>query len=719
MMITVSAELAEKERLKAETARARRDRYEAKVRGTDKDIVIRRAKYEANSGRSNHHAPGELRYAEYPFRMWDGEAPVDTGYSLFGSSDGHEICKPHLTTEECFDLLLQAKADDPQKIDFWFGGRYDWDEITRQSIPLQKLARLKTHGTLWWKGYRLTEIEGKVYTIQKGGINVRIFEVSGWFHSAYSRALRAYGIGCENCLHGSSDCSAATCECRCQLCRIELGKSKRGDSDEFRWADIADIARYMRDELALGPALMDCIRQIVLAAGFNPRSWYGPSALARELLTKNKISKAMALCPPAVNDAACFGFAGGRFEIFRGGCILVPQTEADENSAYMNAALDLPNLARGSWRQGREYEPGKFAIYHIRYSDRAYNISKPQPLFRRLPNGTVCWPRSVEGWYWSPEAELVKDDPGAVLLEAWIFDEEDICDRPFSFVRHIYAKRLDLQNLPDSDAAKQAEMALKWALAAIYGQLCRIVGWNKKDRLPPSTHQLEWAGYITSRCRADMYRLALQAGNRLISIDTDSVTAIGDLEVDEGRQLGQWKLKHSDQGIYFQNGVYFTQTAGKWSKGKTRGMERRRGAAPVTPELLQEAIETGKAVRLTPKRKYITTRMALNGQLEHHGEWRQHPGNVLEFGGGGKRYHNQKFCRRYCQGDVHVFLPSFYAGRGSDIFDTWSVPHALPWKSNADAQVDTALLADLLWVDTEQIDSDDYWIAELVRKETA
>lgn len=720
-MFPIPAAFAEREERKAERARARRERYEARVRGTAKDIAIRRAKHEANTGRIGHHAPDELKYCDYPFVMWDGEAPKDTGYSLFGSSLGHEICKPHLTTEECFDLLLEAKADNPQSIFFWFGGRYDWDEITRQSIPLQKLSRLKNSGSLWWHGYRLTEVEGKIYTISKGGVNVRIFETTGWFHCPYAKALRNYGVGCELCAHGRDLCPLETCCCDCQVCRIELGK---GNRSEFEWSEIGDITKYMRLELALGPYLMDRIRGICLAADFNPRSWYGPSALAKQLITRNKIKNAMAECPEAVNLAAQFAFAGGRFEPFRGGIIDEPIIERDKNSAYMHAALELPNLARGTWRKGRDFEPGKFAVYHIKYhAGEEFEVSKPQPLFRRMENGTVCWPRSVEGWYWTPEAELVAGNVSAVFVEAWIFDEENNCDRPFAFVRKLYGKRLALQSLPDSDPTKEAEMAFKWALASVYGQLCRIVGWNKSTNRPPSTHQLEWAGYITSHCRADMYRLAIAVGGDLVSIDTDSVTSIYRNEaspVQEGRQLGEWKTTKAESGIFFQSGVYFLRQDGEWKKGKTRGMERRRGVPAVSPDILAEAIRGNNSVKLTPRRRYITTRMALNGQYPNHGMWREHPGNVLVFGGGGKRYHNSSMCRRYCVGSVHVFLPALSIPRDGRIRNTWSVPHYLPWKvSNETERLDVKLLQDILWVDSDNIDSDDQWIAEIIKRANA
>ena len=691
-LISIDSDEAEKARLQWEKARARRERYEAKT------------------ARRNHHGsnnvanPNRPKYRDYQFVMWDGECPTDTGYSLFGSSLGHEICEPHLTTEQCFDLLLEAKRENPYTIFFWFGGRYDWDEITRQSIPLQKLARLKNEGTLWWHGYRLEEIEGKVYKIKKDGVQVVIFEVTGWFHCAYASALRQYRIGNENCHHVASLCPLETCRCRCTLCRIELGK---GNRSIFQWAEIEDIRRYMRDELALGPALMDAIRRICLDAGFNPHSWYGPSALARELLTKNKIRNSMALCPPAVNKAFCYGFAGGRFEPFRGGIIDVPVTEADENSAYMFAALDLPNLARGHWRKGCGFEPGKFAIYHVRY-EAPFEPMRPQPLFCRYDNGNVAWPNRVEGWYCSPEAELVHDSPYATFLESYVFDEDDECDRPFSFVREMYRRRLLLQ-----ETGSQAEKAFKWGLAAIYGQLCRLVGWDKKNGLPPSTHQLEWAAYITSKCRADMYRVALAAGDKLISIDTDSVTAMCDIDVPTGKNLGQWKLEKSDGGVFYQSGVYFTRVDGKWKKAKTRGMESRRGTFPVTPELLSAAIKTNSNVKLHPKRRYITTRMALNGQTKHHGTWREHPANVLQFGGGGKR--NHQGCRS-CHGNVHNFGPSIDSALP---ITRMSRPHKLPWQAGYTApEIDVKLLADILWVDPETIDSDDVWLAELVAKET-
>lgn len=705
MIISIPSDVADRERVKVENARIRRARYEAK---------IGRIRHDLNESREGGHRR-DFHYRDYPFIGWDGEAPTDTGYSLFGSSEGHEICKPTLSTEDCFDLLLEAKREHQHSIFIWFGGRYDFDEITRASIPLYKLARLKRAGSLWWHGYRITEAEGKVYSVSRAGTTATIYEISGWFHSSYMAALREYGIGCELCEHGRSSCDdvleGSPCSCACRLCRIQSGKNKRG-GEEFLWSDIDEIRSYMQDELAFMPLLMDTIRAIVLAAGFDPRGWYGPSALARLLLNRNHVFDSMGDIPPEVNLAAQFAFAGGRFEPFRGG--VLPRTYTrDKNSAYMHAALHLPNLARGKWRAGCAFEGGKFAVYHIRYRDRQpFSPTHPYPLFRRLPNGNVVWPRRVDGWYWSPEAELVANDPGAEFVESWVFDEDDKNDRPFRFVSELYAERLRLRELPDDDPAKAADWAIKTALAAIYGQLARTVGWDRKRRLPPKTHQLEWAGYILSHCRAEMWRVAVTCGENLVSIDTDSVTSLAPIDVPLGDKLGEWKAEDSDRMVFFQSGVYFSYANGEWSKGKTRGMERRRGAPEVTADLLMQAIQLKCKVKLTPRRRYVTTRMALNGQFSHHGQWREQKGNTLQFGGGGKRYHNDVLCAERCHGDIHIFSPKPTVGKISP-FDCKSYPHLLPWKDGERAEKDTAFL-DLLWVDTDRIDSDDRWLAELV-----
>jgi len=669
-----------------ERERERRERYESRVK---------RGRHDANDSRSRGHER-DVHYRDYRFIAWDGEAPKDTGYSLFGSSDGHELCHPHLGTIECLDLLLEAAAEDKHAIHVWFGGRYDWDEILRQEVPLRYLSRLKREGVVRWRGYRLQEIPGKVYRVSKDGTSIALFEIHSWFHKRYVEALRDYQVGTPD--------------------ELEMMDSEKNRRAEFLWSEIAEIREYMQLELRLMPLLMEKIRDICLSAGFNPRSWYGPSALAKELLTRHKVKEHMAECPAEVTMAAQYAFAGGRFEPFRGGIVETVVSTRDRNSAYVYGALDLPSLANGTWRKGRQYEPGKFGVYRIHYHDRSpFDPLRPYPLFRRLPNGTVCWPRRVESWYWSPEAELVANDGSAQFLESWIFDEDDPSVRPFAFVEEEYRKRLLLKRLPDTNPSRHAQMALKWALAAIYGQTARRVGWDKRNMRPPGTHQLEWAGYITSHCRAWAYREAMAAikdGHKLISIDTDSITVIGELAAspEEGQLLGQVKTDVADGGLFYQSGIYFLKENGEWTSGKSRGVERRRKTPELTPELLMKAIEENRPVQMTNRRRYVTVRMALNGNVETAGQWRESDNpNILHFGGGGKRYHNPLTCKAYCDGSLHGFIPKLYS---NNPFDVLSNPHPLPWKGQRKV-FDEHDYHDTIWIETRDLEPEEEWIADL------
>jgi hypothetical protein len=693
----VNAQEAERARLATEKARARRARYEANHPERQK-----------HHGTNPDHNPRRPRYDEYDFRMWDGEAPTDTGYSLFGSSEGHEICHPHLSTEECFDLLLQAKAEEPNRIDIIFGGRYDFDEICRQSIPLTRLSQLKERGHCTWHGYTLKQAEGKFFELKKGGVCIKVYEIFGWFHKAYIKALDDYGIG--------------TAE---EREKIRLEKANRST---FLWRDIENIRTYYRIELKLGPPLMERIREICLQAGFNPRDWYGPSALALEALRKNKITSYMGDIPSVVKRASQYAYAGGRFEPIRGG-ILHGIYSVDKNSAYMAAALELPDLSSGEWRRGREFEPGKFAVYHIRYNtpidpmrpDRIY------PLFCRHDNGTVEWPHAVEGWYWAPEAELVKDDSDATFIEAYVFDSTSTA-RPFAFVLDWFSKRLLLESLPESNPSRKAGKAFKWALASVYGQLARAVGWDRKRGLPPKYHQLEWAGYITSRCRADMHKVASNCGDKLIGIDTDSVTAMCPITVDEGTALGQWKTTIADYGVFFQSGVFALSKDGEWMERKARGIEEdvRTRRLPVSPEMMISAIYDGTVIELPNRKRYVSIRMALNHRLQDMGKWMEQSGR-LKFGGEGKRVHRENTCYKAARDGKRVPVcrsaeEHTFVHRPAMTFSDFkfgkipkSQPHLLPWVDDVSHLPDKNLIADLLWIDPDSVDEEDVeWLTQLI-----
>lgn len=654
----------------------------AEARQRERD---RLRKAEAMRPQRNHHG-GKVANRDRPFVAWDGEGPRDAGYALFGSSEGDEICHPYLHTEECLNLILDRERECPDAIHIWFGSNYDVSMILRD-CSWSHLAALKYWTKTVWHGYAIEHIPHKWLSISKDGIRAKLYDIASFFGGSYVKALQDMRIGSDS-----------------EIAHLTSEKARRA---EFLYAEIAEIREYWRLELRLMPALADKLRDTFCDAGFDVTSWHGPGALATMAMRRHHVRDAMCHTPVSVRAAARYAFAGGRFELLRGGWIRRPVRNADIHSAYPGFARDLPDLTKGKWRAGQYYEPGKFAVYRIRYK-AVPALMRPYPLFRRLRNGEVIWSHECEGWYWGPEAELVADDPDAEFLEAHVFDEDNSANRPFAWLAEYYTRRQYLKSI-----GSPLELTFKLIINSVYGQLAQRTGWNKGKRTAPRSHQLEWAGYITSACRAAVYKAAISCGATLISIDTDGVYAYGDdnfSDLDRGDGLGQWEVTDYSEGIFWQSGIYALRRGDAWEKAKTRGIPK----GKYTADELIAAVESGEALHLR-KKNFIGYGLALNGQYDKLNTWEEVPHEVI-FGGQGKRYHNTAlWCgKRGCQPDseghvVHEFIPRPVRWSPADTIK--SEPHYLPWLANNPLVEGRKHMVDDMQVyEINSLDEDEEWV---------
>lgn len=600
---------------------------------------------------------GRNHNKEKRFVGWDGEGPRDAGYALFGNSDGDEICHPFLSTRECLDLIIEHKMANPDTINVWFGGDYDTSMILKD-LPRRNISALHSYSKTVWEDYELEHVPHKWFKVKHGEIAVTIFDIHSFFDSSYYYALESWEIGTDEE-------------------REAIAKGKAGRAD-FLWSDIDNIRDYFRLELRLMPPLCERLRSVFADAGYVPRSWHGPGALARMALRRHKVYDAMAATPEPVSIAARSAFAGGRFELVLAGHFEGRIYNYDIHSAYPYFATFLPNLRRGVWRWSDRYESNKFAVWRILYEDREPNAFRLYPLFRRLPNAGVAWPYRTNGWFWGPEAELVRDNQNARIIGGWVFDEEDPTDRPFSWLTEYYLRRQRLKN-----NGQAAEYTFKLIINSVYGQLAQRVGWNRKNGSAPRTHQLEWAGFITSSCRAAIYRAGIEAGDKLISLDTDGLYTLAPLEnLDIGPALGQWECEEFDDGIFWQSGVYFLKKSEEWKKAKTRGIPK----GTYTAEDLLERIKTLESFSIY-KNVFVGYALADNGQWEKRNTW-EHKEHEFVFGGSGKRSHigRKGRCNSRCHGDIHALgsIQILYGPNGS----AESEPHYLPWLDNSQEMAD-------------------------------
>jgi hypothetical protein len=632
--------------------------------------------------------------ADRNFIVWDGEGPKDTSYSLLGNSEGEELCYPTLTSLDCLNFIIESGRNHPYAIHVGFGFNYDVSNILRD-LPWRHLAQLRKTTRTRWQGFAIQHVPRKWFRVQRDGVAVTIFDVISYFASSLVGALEKWEIGpfaptnaiAISIANQPVFASVPSVDALSLMPESEIVRIFKGLRSEFLWKDIESIRRYMRLELKYTKILMETLRRTFVDAGYLPTSWHGPAGLSRIAMRKHRVFDAMAESPYDVKLAARYAFFGGRFEQFFSGHAGRRLYVADLNSAYPYFCAQLPNLARGTWRRGRAYEYNKFAVYHIRYNAKPDRY-RCYPLPKRDNHNNVLFPHRVEGWYWGPEAELVAENPDAEFLESWVFDESDPADRPFAWIVEYFRRRQVLKRL-----GNPAEFTFKLIINAVYGCLAQRTGWDQKHNSAPRSHQLEWAGYITSACRAAVYRVARTLGDDLVSIDTDGITSLRPFDLVNSKELGGWELSEYQDGLFWQSGIYalWKGIPFKW-QAKMRGIER--GTDLV--DTLFECYREGKALKLN-RNVFINYGLALQGQREALNTWRTEQVE-FKFGGTGKRIHqlapqksppkSGRTCAAACSGDHHRLALPPVAPFG----DCMSSPHALPWlgdwqKLNANKQV--------------------------------
>jgi hypothetical protein len=642
------------------------------------------------------------------FIAWDGEGShVEDGepqpYMLFGNSDGQYVKGRQLQTAQCLNLILRSPKD---AIHFGFAFGYDVNQILTD-LDYRALWVLKEKNNVVWNGYHLQYIPGKWFQVRRvlkdERITRKIYDVFHFFNRALVDVLDEYKMGTEE--------------------ERKFLREQKENRPDFTYEEIQEVIRYWKLEGRLMVELMTQFREWVNDAGFRPTSWHGPGAVARSMLKQRKVKLAKLdtreLCPE-VWMAARYGFSGGRFQQWLAGFYDGEVYNYDIHSAYPYAIQFLPNLATGKFSHNSRVDRSKisrdrFCIYHIKYDaykyegkDRSYfDKCRPRPLFRRLKDDAIFWPETVEGWYWSPEAELVKDDPAAEFIEAWEFKDDGT--RPLAFIADVYKQRELAKSL-----GRAIEYGFKLAMNSAYGQFAQRAGWeNQKPPGPPPFHQLEWAGYVTSMCKAMVHKVACYAYDMggLITIDTDgiySTVQIPDhiLPNGIGDELGQWEEAKYQGMLIWQNGFYWLKKNGEWSKARSRGAPRGKVDIDAAWDALAALnLQNHKSPISYKKMQYIGFRQAMKQPGLKWRSWTPVPTEVA-FGGKGKMYHCPSQCKA-CKPNLpfkwshsmHNLHPKTAAlGEYTGQYQKdWSYMHNLPWldadENAVDIEEDEELMA--------------------------
>jgi hypothetical protein len=610
----------------AMTGAERQRRY----RQSGKEALVR-TKYRRTNGKWTTDA----KYLSRPFIAWDGEGVTGEDgiqrYVLLANSLGEVHTDPEgIRSKDILEWVSNVKVTHPDAINIGFGFGYDincwFADFSRTMI--EGVAK---HASYNARGYKLRWRHGKSLWIgpiksdneSRGAI---VYDILPFFQCSFVTACDKY-LG--NDWEGRD--------------LIIADKQRRSG---FTPEDLPQIIEYNRLELVNLVRLANELRTRLNKVKLRPARWDGPGAVATALMRRERIKDAMAETPSEVARAARFAYAGGRAELFGWGTVKDRATfESDKNSAYPEALRLVPDLTVGVWAHSTNGEYDRsFALYHITYHaghERA--VYMPQPFFCRNEKGMICYPPNVTGWYWGPEVEqglrYVELYGGTLEIhESWQYCYEDLPEAyPFRFIPDLYAQRQTLKATGDG-----AHEGIKLGLNSLYGKLAQQVGWKpatefRPQRIPPY-HQLEWAGFVTSHCRAGVFGSVMpyMADRVILGFATDAVFTI-DIAVDrslQGTGLGQFDVIEFSEFAIFQSGLYFgTRIDGKTIE-RTRGVDR----GSLTYENVKEALRNGETTVRAKLTRFVGARLALAQDFSRWRHWETTP-KELKLGHSSKRMH--------------------------------------------------------------------------------
>lgn len=577
----------------------------AKYRNSDKGRASREREYDVRLSKSIE------RYLSKEFVAWDGEGgDEDDGshtYFLLANSDGTSLqAREGLSTVRIFEAFLASRGN---VTNIGYGFNYDINCIIKD-IPREFLERLYKEGRVRWNGYYIEWRPGKSLTIKQRNQTFTLFDILPFFQKSFVSACDEY-LGLD-WPHRDA---------------IIRDKARRGT---FDWSEIDSIGDYNRAELENTVSLANELRSRLYKVGIRVSRWDGPGAIAASLYKQYQTKSHIGAPPMPVVLAGRHAYAGGRFEIIRKGHSISGAYQYDIRSAYPSAIRSLPccNPEHGTWVY-RSFTNGPirsikpFGLYRIEVVEPfTDSITQPQPLWMRNKNGTVYFCEFSHGWYWSPEAQLMTELPkGTVnIYEAWEWEQECECI-PFGFVEPLYNKRAALKKAGDG-----AHVGLKLGLNSLYGKLAQQIGYDPGPplRLPPY-HSLEWAGYITSHCRAQMYRAAMHSLDDVIAFETDAIFSRVPLALPIGTKLGEFEETKYQSLTYLKSGFYFGTLADGTEVEKSRGFNK----GSITRQEVVDALNDPDREALhAAQTRFIGLGQAMNQDFTKWRKWIKGPRDI-------------------------------------------------------------------------------------------
>lgn len=515
------------------------------------------------------------------FHAWDGEgvttpANVHNYIMLMSSKDGALIDRSGISTYDNLTFLCDAKKRYPQDIHVGYGLSYDANMMFKD-IPYERLKLLQQGKRIGFNNFSIEYRQRKCLTIARYLPNTKhyiknekgewksthteritLWDVVGFFQSSFVNALIDFfpSLDEQRNLH---------------LEEIIEGKKDRGTFKKEQLNDF--IIPYTQYEVDALVALMNRFRDYCKEAGIVLNRYDGAGAIAAYLLEKHKVKQYFGVrvvetkkrynygeIPPQVMTASQHSYSGGRIE----GCQYGHFEQLarwifhyDLISAYPAIMPLLPELSTGRWlfhKSNKIHFNNPFTMYKVYWDFPAGQAFYPFS-YRDVGN-VIRFPRRGYNWMWYPEliaAQKMLHVTNGILdiREQWEYIPGSD-KKPYDFVPELFLKRQEWKK-----QGIGAQKPLKLGINAFYGKTAQRLGYDHESgRLPPF-FQLQYAGYITSAVRAQLYLAGMQKPSSIIAFATDGLWSTEELHLDTSGKLGSWECEKLSSMTAVQAGVYF------------------------------------------------------------------------------------------------------------------------------------------------------------------
>jgi hypothetical protein len=630
-------------------------------------------------------------------------------YALLSASDGAEIYAEsgRLSTQQCLDFLIDRAEDNAPCILICFGGSYDFCQMLMHGLSRDDLDVL-------WNGYG-GKFRRKYLDVSLGQYDYRLelrmrksLTVKRWPRGAdkYQRHVKKDGSR----IWRMTKCQSATLWDAWGYFQssfvnamatwipddpdYQMIQAKKGERDIFDRNEIADIRIYNQAEVRCLAAIMDRVRGAIEAMGLKTSRWDGAGAIAAAIIRLHDVKAHMADSPDDVFTAARHAYSGGHIEVYKLGYHNGKVYHYDINSAYPHQFRNLPSLSGGNWIKGNGPPSEGFTLVRVEYR---FKPGLPfYPFFYRETNGTILYPERGAGWYWYPEFDAGQQFTnrfGAIefnVVEWWHF-QPFANDKPFRWIEEYYERRAFLiAESKRSGIPNGEEKTLKLGYNSCYGKTAQQVGARIEGNeiIPPPYFQLEWAGYVTAGCRAQIMLAAMQKPDCIIGLATDGIFSIEplDLYCPPAKELGAWECQIHDGITMVMPGVYWLHD-GAETKHFSRGFNKRDMR---DPQIIHRAWARKESSIDVTLRRLITLGSALSSDTlwEMRGRFVDSARTLKINGDNSKRYEAPLYKAKPHKGLVDTKPRDLWEDYAQSLSSLMSAPYPIAWLDMDEPQLE-------------------------------